>query len=411
MKEKRASLMDYLEVTIAWRKFIIRNIIIITLAAILVSFLLVKKYTATATMLPPSTEQNVMLSLLTGGLPGGMSNIPGIGAVLPGFTTPSDLYAAIMKSNRIRREVIKKHNLHRVFKTKKHYQTYEILEEITQITVSPEGIISVTVTYKDKNLAADIANTYIDELDKFNNQTAMTAGKKYRVFIEERLKESEDSLALAEEALRKFQETNRTIALDTEIQSAIETIAQLKSQIILLEVKRGAAAASSQTDNPYFYNLNKEISELRKQLSKIEFGNIKDKTQNEFGVGFSIPFSQLPDVSLEYARLLRDVKVQTAIYELLMQQYEHAKIMEAKDTPTVEILDRATPPERKSFPKRSVIVILVFIASFVVNILAVFALEYIKEEKKNEKSSVSRLLHLISLMRNDLRALKNKIKR
>ena len=214
MKRKQASLIDYLEVIVAWRKFIIRNVLIITLAAVVISFLLIKKYTATATMLPPSPEQNVMLSLLTGGLPGGMSSIPGIGAVLPGFTTPSDLYAAIMKSNRIRREVIDKHDLHKVFKTRKNYQTYEILEEITQITVSPEGIISVAVTYRDKKLAADIANTFITELDKFNNETAMTAGRKYRVFIEERLRESADSLAIAEEALRSFQEKHRTIALD-----------------------------------------------------------------------------------------------------------------------------------------------------------------------------------------------------
>ncbi|KPK62673.1 hypothetical protein AMJ83_10145 [candidate division WOR_3 bacterium SM23_42] len=411
MKRKKTSLIDYLEVIVAWRRFIIRNVIILTLAATLISFLLVKKYTATATMLPPSSEQNVMLSLLAGGLPGGMSSIPGIGAVLPGFTTPSDLYAAIMKSSRIRKEVIKKHDLHTVFKTKKNYQTYEILEEITQITVTPEGIISVAVTYKDKNLAADIANTYINELDKFNNQTSMTAGRKYRIFIEERLKESEDSLAIAEEGLRSFQEKHRTIALDTEIHSAIETIAQLKSQIILLEVKRGAIASSSRVDNPYLYNINKELRELRKQLAKIEIGDSKSKDQNEFGVGFSIPFSQLPDVSLEYARLFRDVTVQAAIYELLMQQYEHAKIMEVKDTPTVEILDYATPPERKSFPKRGIIVILVFIASFAVNILLVFTIEYVKEEKKDEKSSVSRLLHLVSLVKNDIVALKKKLKR
>ena len=411
MKRKQASLIDYLEVIVAWRKFIIRNVLIITLAAVVISFLLIKKYTATATMLPPSPEQNVMLSLLTGGLPGGMSSIPGIGAVLPGFTTPSDLYAAIMKSNRIRREVIDKHDLHKVFKTRKNYQTYEILEEITQITVSPEGIISVAVTYRDKKLAADIANTFITELDKFNNETAMTAGRKYRVFIEERLRESADSLAIAEEALRSFQEKHRTIALDAEIQSAIETIAQLKSQIILLEVKRGAVASSSRIDNPYLYNLNKELGELRKQLAKIEIGDSKRKDKDEFGVGFSIPFSQLPDVSLEYARLFRDVTVQAAIYELLMQQYEHAKIMEVKDTPTVEILDYATPPERKSFPKRGIIVILVFIASFAVNVLLVFSIEYVKEEKKDAKSRVSRLLHLMSLIKNDIIALKNKLKR
>ncbi|GAI07982.1 unnamed protein product, partial [marine sediment metagenome] len=174
----------------------------------------------------------------------------------------------------------------------------------------------------------------------------------------------------------------RTIALDVEIQSAIGTIAELKSQIILLEVKKGALASSVQFNNPYLYDINKELRELKKQLTKIEFGS-KQKNEKDFGAGFSVPFSELPEVSLEYARLLRNVKVQEVIYELLTQQYEQAKIMEAKDTPTVQFLDRAGIPEKKTFPKRTLIVAFAFLLSLFVNIPLVFFLEYLADVKSN----------------------------
>ncbi len=120
---------------------------------------------------------------------------------------------------------------------------------------------------------------------------------------------------------------------------------------------------------------------MRKQLAKIEFGG-KTKRKNEFGAGFSVPLSRLPEVSLEYARLLRNVKVQEAVYELLTQQYEQAKIMEVKDTPTVEILDKASPPEKKSYPKRSGIVLFCAVMSLLTSIILAFFFEYLEQMKK-----------------------------
>ena len=408
--QKTTSVIDYIETVFRWRKFIIRNVIVITLLSILVSFLITKKYTAKATILPPNPEQNMLLGIMAGGIGGGLSGVSSIGAFLPGLSTPSDLYAAIMRSGRIRGEIIRKYDLKEQFGTKTMVDTYRALEEITEIEISPEGIVSVSVTYKDKHLASDVANAYVEELDKFNTQTTMTVGKKYRIFIEQRLKENEDSLKICEEALRDFQSKNRTVALDAEIQAAIETIAQLKSQIIFFEVQKGAWASAGQTDNPYLRNIERELSAMKKQLSKIEFGG-KTKPTDEFGAGFSVPFAELPEVSLTYARLIRDVKIQEAIYELLVQQYEQAKIMELKDTPTVQILDRASPPEKKSYPKRSIIVIVAFVSSFALSVFGVFIIEYIREERSKEKSSVSRMAKILTLIKHDFNTFIRKIRR
>lgn len=379
----RMHMSQYFQVIWKWRKFVVRNTIVVTIFAAIISLLLVYRYKATATMLPPNPDQEAMFGLMSGFLPGGFpsSFSSALGGMISGISTPSDLYASIMRSTRIKRGIIAKYNLQEEFKTRTMHDTYKALDDITEIDISPEGIISVSVTYKNKVLATNIANSYVEELDKFNTETAMTTGKKYRIFIEERLRSNEDSLAAAEEHLRAFQEKHHTVALETEIEGAIETIAKLKSEMILLEVQK-AAIGSGNFNNPYVRKINQQLRELRRQLDQMEFGDTT-VTKKEFGAGFAVPFSELPEVAVEYARLVRDVEVQSAIFEILTQQYEQAKIMEAKDTPTVQFLDRASVPEKRTFPKRTLIVILTFLIALLVNMPLVFLLEYFSEIKKN----------------------------
>lgn len=410
-KQQEKSLSDYLEVVIKWRRFIIRNVLIVSVAAAIISLLLTQKFRATATILPPNPEQEAMLgfmpAFMAGQVSAGFSGM--LGGMVPGVTTPSDLYATIMTSSRIKREIIKKYNLKEEFKTKTMHDAFQALDDITKTTVLPEGIISVGVTYKDKYLATDIANAYVEELDKFNTETAMTVGKKFRIFIEKRLEETEEELAKAENNLRNFQEKHRTISLGSEIESAIRTIAELKSQIILLEVKKGALSSSSQFDHPYLHDINIELRELKKQLSKIEIGG-KKQSKNGFGAGFSVPFLKLPEVSLEYARLLRERQIQDAVFELLTQQYEQAKIMELKDTPTVQFLDRAGVPEKRIFPRRTLIVVVTFFLSLFANIPLVFFLEYLVDIKKRPEQHpfVVKFTVDVSI---DVKELKNSVKK
>ncbi len=380
--KKTPSFADYLMIIIKRRYFIIKTFLIVVIASIIISLIIPNKYIATATILPPNPQQDAMMGLIQSSISSGLSGLSGFSSFMPGATTPSDLFAALLTSGRIMGKVIKKHELKKVFRTKTGSDTYEMLRSITKVGVTPEGIISIKITWYDRKLAADIANSFVEELNKFNTETAMTVGKKYRIFIEQRLKDNQKVLEIAEDSLKNYQEKHHTIALDVEIQSAIGTIAELKSQIILLEVKKGALASSAQFNNPYLYDINKELRELKKQLAKIQFGD-KQKNGKEFGAGFSVPLLKLPEVSLEYVRLLRDVKVQEAVYELLTQQYEHAKIMELKDTPTVQVLDRASPPEKKTSPKRSRIVIMAAIFSLILGVVSSFCLEAFENLKKH----------------------------
>lgn len=407
-ERKSSSLVDYLTVIIKWRRFIIKTFLITAIAALIISLIIPYKYTATATILPPNPQQEAMFGLMGFNITSNIGGMSGLTGMLPGATSISDLFAAILQSGTIRGKLIQKYDLKKVFKTKTMYDANKMLEGITKIGVTPEGIVSVSVTWYDKKLAADIANSYVEELDRFNTETTMTTGKKYRIFMEQRLEETTDDLAGAEQALRSFQEKHRTVALEEEIISAIETIAALKSQIILLEVKKGALSSSSQFNNPYLYDINRELRELKKQLHKIEFG-AQDTTKKTFGAGFAVPFAKLPEVALEYARLVRDVEVQAAIYELLTQQYEQAKIMEMKDTPTVQILDKATPPERKTSPKRAQIVILATFFSLILGVITSFFLESFEQLKKRP-DEYTKWIDIYNKLKKDLTSLKTKLR-
>jgi len=383
---------------------VIRNVIVVTVLAIIISLLLRPKFTATTTILPPSNEEGALV-----GLTGILSSQAAFGASLSrlgfGLSRPSDLYAAILRSGRIRSEIINRFDLKKRFKAKTMYDAFKALNKITKINVTAEGIIEVSVTHQDKYLATDMANGFIEELDKFNTQTRMTMGKRYRIFLENRLRQTAKELAEAEDSLKAFKERHRTVALDEEMKSAIEIIAKLKSEQVIREIQRGAFASADDENNPYILNLDQQIKAIEKQLSAIEFG-VKTKNRNEFGAGFSVPFSQLPQLSLELARLTRNFKVQEAIYELLTQNFEQAKLLELRDTPTVQILDVAAPPEKKSWPKRTLIVIFAFVLSFAFSVLLAFVLEY-NEDVKQHPEQHTEFINLRNQLQSDFNRIKN----
>lgn len=399
--------VTYLSVILRHRRRILKIFFIFDIGSAIISFIIPMQFTATATILPPTQSIGGLFNFIGANVSNSLQSVSGLSEMLPGATTLSDLYAAILESETIKGRIIQKYNLMKIFKTKTHTDAAKQLSGITKISIFPEGIISVSVTWYNKHLAADIANSYIEELDRFNKETAMTTGKKYRIFVEQRLKETQDSLAKAEETLRKFQEQHRTVALDIEIENAIATIAKLKSEIILREVQKGAVASAAGFNNPYVTNIDQELRELKRQLAKIEFGS-KDTTRKEFSAGFSVPFARLPELSLEYARLLRDVKIQESVFELLTQQYEQAKIMEAKDTPTVQILDKASPPEKKSIPKRGRIIVFSSFWGLILAIFSVFYSEWLARVKQ-QSEEYARIIAYIRESKEDLHKLKVKI--
>ena len=393
--KKEIDIKDYLKILVKWRSIIIFNVIVITLLSVIISLLLPPKWTAVTTILPPSEDASSGVSALFGSGIGGMLGGGGaLSRMLPGMATLSDLFAKELKSRRIMTEVLKKNNLLKLYKAKFKEDALKKLEERTAIEITPEGIISVSVTEKTPELATRIANSFVEELDRFNREVNMTVGKKNRLFLEERLETVKNDLQAAEESLQVFQEYHKTISLSNEMSAAIDVIANIKAQIMADEVQLGMLNRYSSRNNPELTRLQNEIAQLKNKKREIEKTG-KDK--DGFGAGFSIPFTKLPEVSLELARRKRDLSVQGGLYNLLTQQYEQAKIMEVRDTPTVQVLDIATPPEKRSFPKRKKIVIFAFLFSFFFGIGLSFSFEYLESKKPEEVREWENIFDVIKM--------------
>ena len=392
--------LDYILTIFKWRKFIVLNFVIVCVLALILSFILPKWYTARTTVLPPE-EQTMGI-----GLPSMLANLS-LGSVgFPGITTPGAIYVAILESRTVRERVIQKVDLMRIYKSKNMEEAVKKLSKKTDIEISEEGVVELRATARNPQRAADIANSYVAELDKKNTELNVAQAKDNRVFLEERLAENKEALSKAEEDFRNFQEVHKAIALPEQTAAAIEAAAGVIGEMQMLEVKRDVLLATMKPTNPNVMQIQTEIEALRKQLDRMEFGADEElDTMNTQAMDrrkeIYVPFSEVPSVGLELARLTRELKIQEVIFELLTSQYEQAKIQEAKDTPTVQIIDRAVPPQKRSKPVRSVIVLFGGGLSIVLSIIFIAFVEFYQGLKTRRPEDYNRLHGVLMDLKKD----------
>lgn len=366
-------LLQYLRVLFRWRKLILVNALAITLLAAVVSMVLPFRFSATAQILPPPEDDPLGLaSVLGGGSAAGRLRRLATGNL--GGGTSSDLMVGILGSRSVMEKVAESCSIIERLGIKRGSveEALKALGRMTSFTVSDEGIVRVDVETKSPDWAAEIANCYVDELDAFLRSSNISRGRNMRRFVGRRLAEVESELALAQESLRVFQELHRTASVDKETEAAIDAYASLKSQLLVKEAELGLMRELASETNPYAVSLESETRALRAQLRRFEVEGGKDG----FGVGFAVPFDRLPAVAGEYLRRYRDFKISEETYAMLYQQYEQARIMEARDTPTLTVLDWAVPPEKRSFPRRFLVVLAAFVFSLFAGIAFALGAEY-----------------------------------
>ncbi len=367
-------LVKYLGVILKWRRLIFWNTVILTALAVIVSFILPPRYTATAQLLPPSDEGDMfgLSGILGGGL--GSSGLSKLRTGMLGGTTPSDLMVSILDSRTVCQKVAERCSIARYYRIKsvKKEAVLKQLRSMTKVSASDEGVVRISAEAKTRPLAANVANAYIAELDSFLRHSNISRGHNMRVFVEHRLAQVESTLAVARDSLRAFQQEHKVVTVDDETRAAIDAYAKMKSQMSAKEAELGAVRAAASDDNPYVVNLQREIAASRDELRKLESGTSK----TGFGVGFGVSFKSLPAVAAEFARRYQDFRIQEEAYATLYQQYEYAKILEARDTPALTVLDYAVPPERRSFPRRMVMVAVVFLFSLFLGFALAFVSEY-----------------------------------
>ncbi len=369
-------LVKYLSIVLKWRKFIFWNTFVVTLLAVAISFLLPLSYASVARVLPPPENDLLgMSSILGGGLSAGRLGRLRAGAMLGG-STPSDLMVGILGSRTIMSNVVARCSVIPYYRIRRNSMELAVkrLRKMTTLVAGDDGIVTIRVMAKTPALAASIANCYVDELDNFLRTSNMSQGRNTRVFLERRLGEVAAELALANDSLRVFQQRHKTVTVSEETKAAIETYAKLKAQLYARQAELAAAERVGGPDNPYVARLRGEVEAFELRVGALERGD----GSSGYGIGFSVAFEDLPDVGLEFARRLRDAKIQDETYAMLYEQFEYAKVLEARDTPALSVLDRAVPPERKSRPRRAMIVLIGFLASFLLGIFSAVFFEYLE---------------------------------
>ncbi len=334
----------------ARRFFLLRAGIAGLLLAGIIAFLIPKQFRSTTRLMPPDSQTSsggAMLSALTL-----RAGVPGMAANLLGMKTSGALFVGVLQSRTVADRIIGQFDLRKVYRVQTWEDARKTLADKTDIAEERKsGIISVTVTDHDPNRAAAIAQAYVAILDNLVSELNTSSAHRERVFLEDRLQVVKQDLEAAEKDMSLFASKNTAIDLKEQGKAMVEAAATLQGQLIAARSEYEGLKQIYTNNNVRVRSLAARVDELQRQLEKLG-----GKSEAEPELYPSI--RKIPLLGVAYADLYRRCKIQETVLETLTQQYELAKVEEAKEVPTVKILDPANIPERKSFPPRLLIIFL-----------------------------------------------------
>jgi tyrosine-protein kinase Etk/Wzc len=393
------NMMDIMLVIAKYKRFIMAFTAVSILLALIYVMLQPFSYTAKTVILPPQPKGESSVNALLGNL-GGINGTPVAGAL--GLKNPSDLFLGMLKSRTLADRVIVKLDLQKHYKTKTMTKTREVLKYASNITAAKDGFITVEFTHNNPVMAANIANAYVTELDKLNSTVAMGEAARRRLFYQKQITETGVSLSQAEAAMKQTQRktgwyefggfdvamasggTGGGVASSggTRVNaSVLMKVEEMRAQITLKEVDLASKRAYMTEQNPEYVRSLATLSALKANLTKLE------GSANASGADVKVPVSQLSDTGFAYIHQMRDLKYKQSLLELYSKQFEMAKMDEAKESPLVQVVDKAMPPEERSAPKRAQTMLIVAILALLVGILLAFMMNAIDAAKQNPETA------------------------
>jgi uncharacterized protein involved in exopolysaccharide biosynthesis len=355
------------------RRWLAKVIGLGTLVTIGIALLIPNKYTSTAQLMPPDPQVLSSTSMLSA-LAGTGSIAPSLAGGLMSARTPAGTFIGILDSQTAQDDIINRFDLRRVYYRKLYVDTRKILTERTTIVEDKKsGIISIAVMDRDRYRARDLAEAYVEELDKLVNKESTSSARRERIFLEERLKSIKSDLDTSSRALSQFSSRNATMDPQKQGEATVEAAGKLQGELIAAESELSGLKAQYTDDNMRVREIRGRIDELQRQLRKMG-GVGEDVNGADLKTDQLLPsVRKLPLLGFTYYDLYRQVAMQDTIYQTLTKQYELAKVQEAKEIPPVKVLDEPDVPERKSSPPRAIIVALGFLLSALAGITWILA--------------------------------------
>ena len=389
-----ADVLELLLVLAREKKPILQVTLGAAILATIIVFLVPKMYTATATILPPQQNQSI-LSTLVGQVAGGNN----VDLRDLGLKNPSDVFVAMLKSRTVEDALINRFDLRKAYSKKTYQDARKVLEKRSEIDPEKEGLISIAVTDRLPKRAADIANAWVDELRTLNQSLALTEAAQRRVFFEQKLAQERDDLAKAELAMQQIEQKTGLLQPDAQTKALIGAVADVRAQIAAKEVQLQSLRTYGTENNPDVKRVERELTELRAQSAQISQTQRSGSEPAESNL--DVPTPRVASASVEYLRVARDMRYHESLYDFLARQLEAARIDEAKNAVVVQVVDRAVEPEKKSSPKRLLIVAITAIAAFLLVCFAVLVREAIRR-KQQDPVEAARLAQLNHYLRSSL---------
>lgn len=360
------------------RKILSRVAVCALLASTAIAFLLPKQFESTACIMPPEQPSagTAVLAALSG-----KSSLGSLGALangLFGLRNSSALFADLLQSTSVKEHLVDQFGLQKLYRKRYRQDAIKKLARRTDITEDRKsGVITITVTDNDRQLARDLTQAYLDQLDGLLIRVNTSAARRERQFIEQRLKTVKAELEEAQIELSDYSSKNTTLDVKEQTKAMVDAGAKLQAQLIVARSELDSLEQIYGTGNIRVRATRARVSELERDLKKLGGSNEPgsyDPEHEEAGDLYP-PLRQLPLLAVRWADLYRRVRVSETVFDLLTEEYETARIEEAKSIPSVSVIDPPNWPEKKSFPPRLIIILGLTMASVFVTAIVLLTEE------------------------------------
>ncbi len=399
--------LDYLLVLARFSRKIIYTSIIVAVSTYLVLLLLVPvQFTATARLVPPTQNVTLTAQLMDGMLgtimPGRGGG--GLGELASGFLglkSPAAMYVGILNSDTIYDRIIERFELRKQYGKKYIEEVRKKLASRADIKATRDGLITISVNDEDRQKAAAMANAFVEELAALLRRVSEEEAASRLAFLDRKMQEASVNLTKAEERLRQFSEQSGVLQIDAQTKGTLQYIATLRAAIDAKEVEMQVVRQFAMPSNYYVIRLETELNALKDKMREAETREAASPLSEPF-----IATGRVPALGLEYLRLLREAKFQDAVYRVYLRLAEMARVDQAREPVVLQVIDHAKPPERKSFPQRLIITVIVFLVTLMGMTLSVlFRESWVKRATPAATQQVQQLRAHLAWVKEDGRRL------
>ncbi len=351
-------MVDLLATLVAWRRFILRTTLVVTLGVAGVSLVLPRWYRASTTVFPPETGGGLsMYAQMLGGL-----SLPVLGGLATDIAAAT-VHIDVLRSRRVGERLAEEFDLAARYGTGTLEETLDAFHEHCGFTLLDNGLLVVTFEDRDPEMAARILNRMIELLDEVTRELNVTRASRMRRFIEKQLEQRERELREAEDAFNAFQKSRRALEIDEQLRTVLDVVARLTGDAIALETQLDLLRRFARTDAQEYRQKQAEYEAVRAQLRRLKTGEGADDA--DLVRAWMPALADVPDLALEYMRLKRRVTIESTVYTMLVKEYEKARMEEARDVSTLQVLDPARAPSLRARPRRKLLVMAGALGGFV----------------------------------------------